>query len=51
MIKTKYVVGDVVVVNGKQEVVIIVDAISGSLYSYRASYRLSDQQWYDEEEI
>lgn len=49
MIKTKYVVGDVVVVDGKQEVVLVVDACQWSLYGQAAvQYKLSDGLWHDE---
>lgn len=51
MIKTKYVVGDVVVVGGVQLVVLAVSASSIELYQYCATYLLSDGIWYIEEEL
>ena len=51
MIKTKYVVGDVVVMDGKALVVCAVSASSIELYQYCAEYYLSDDKWYLEEEL
>lgn len=51
MIKTKYVVGDVVVVDGVQLVVLAVDASSYTLHQYCATYLLSDGEWYHEDEL
>lgn len=52
MIKTKYVVGDVVVVNGKQEVVQAVIASQYSLYEPpTVTYDLSNGLWLDDAEI
>lgn len=52
MIKTKYAVGDVVVVNGKQLVVYIVSAIQRSLYTApEVTYWLSDGDFYDAEDL
>lgn len=51
MIKTKYVVGDVVVVGGKQLVVRGVEAYQASLYGAPGvMYLLSDGSWYSEDE-
>ena len=51
MIKTKYVVGDVVVVDGKQLVVRGVEAFQSSLYEApNVLYLLSDGSWYSEDE-
>lgn len=51
MIKTKYVVGDVVTLDGKALVVRAVDASSYELHQYCATYLLSDDEWYHEEEL
>lgn len=51
MLRTKYVVGDVVVVDGKQLVVRGVDAYQYSLYEApNVLYRLSDGALYSEDE-
>ena len=51
MIRTKYVVGDVVVVNGKQAVVIYVAVQMDSLYTFEVDYKLSNGCWYTEVDI
>ena len=52
MIKTKYVVGDVVVFEGKQRVIICVDALSTSLYKDSLiAYRFSNGDWYTQDEL
>ena len=51
MIKTKYVVGDVVTLNGKALVVRAVSASSYELHQYCATYLLSDDKLYLEEEL
>lgn len=52
MIKTKYVVGDVVVVDGKQQVIIHIEADNDSLYTENdVNYKLSNGKWYNEVDI
>lgn len=52
MIKTKYVVGDVVVVNGKQKVIDFVRANQYSLYGEPfVIYTFTDGSNIDEEEL
>lgn len=51
MIKTKYVVGDVVVIDGKQLVVVYVEAWSDVLYVHQAIYKLSNGIWCNEEDL
>lgn len=51
MIKTKFVVGDVVVINGKQEVVRWVEAFQTSLDDVEVNYKLSNDKRYEESEL